>query len=177
MERIKRFIRELSEQQWLEVQELRDWEILSSVYQLPGQYDKLQPYKEGGNYNLFPSVQGTTYFFRRTLEIPVNWLPGHTGLIFASGGEGLLRVNGESRQGLDRNHTFVTLAGDPSGRPLDLEIELFDPVPEPGGSIKSTGGDPAADSADPQPAGAGEQTCAESNVHGSSDSRFSNSAA
>jgi alpha-mannosidase len=131
MERIKRFIRELSEQQWLEVQELRDWEILSSVYQLPGQYDKLQPYKDGSNYDLFPSVQGTTYFFRRTLEIPANWLPGHIGLIFASGGEGLLRVNGESRQGLDRNHTFVTLTGDPSGRPLDLEIELFDPVPEP----------------------------------------------
>lgn len=155
MERIKRFIRELSEQQWLEVQELRDWEILSSVYQLPGQYDKLQPYKDGSNYDLFPSVQGTTYFFRRTLEIPANWLPGHIGLIFASGGEGLLRVNGESRQGLDRNHTFVTLAGDPSGRPLNANRTLRS-GPRAGGPIKSTGGDPAADSDDPQPAGASE---------------------
>ncbi|GGF89978.1 alpha-mannosidase [Paenibacillus albidus] len=131
MERIRRFIRELSEQQWLEVQELRDWKIDSSVYRLPGQYDKPQPYTEGSNYDLFPSVQGTTYFFRRTFAIPAAWSTGHVGLVFESGGEGLLRVNGESRQGLDRNHTFVTLAGDASGHPLELEIELFDPIPEP----------------------------------------------
>ncbi|ULO06811.1 alpha-mannosidase [Paenibacillus sp. 19GGS1-52] len=131
MERIKRFIRELSEHQWLEQRELGDWDIQSSTYVVPGQYDHLQPYTAGGNFALFPSVQGTTYFFRRSLEIPLAWATGQTGLIFESGGEGLLRVNGESRQGLDRNHTFVTLEGNQVGRSLELEIELFDPIPEP----------------------------------------------
>lgn len=131
MERTKRFIRELSEHQWLERCEIRDWSILSSTYQLPGQYDNLQEYKEGGDFNQFPSIQGTTYFFRHSLEIPQEWMKGHAGLIFESSGEGLLRVNGESRQGLDRNHTFVTLESDPSGSLLELEIELFDPIPEP----------------------------------------------
>ncbi|ULO04924.1 alpha-mannosidase [Paenibacillus sp. 19GGS1-52] len=131
MERIRRFIRELSEQQWLEQITLEEWDIQASVYTVPGQYDGIRAYTEGGNFNLFPSVQGTTYFFRRTLEFPEEWTGQHAGLIFESGGEGLLRVNGESRQGLDRNHTFATLEASSDGKPLDLEIELFDPVPEP----------------------------------------------
>ncbi|WP_019913478.1 alpha-mannosidase [Paenibacillus sp. HW567] len=130
MERIKRLIRELSERQWLERRALEEWDIQASVYTVPGQYDAMRPYTEG-NFSLFPSVQGTTYFFRRTLVIPREWERQHAGLIFESGGEGLLRVNGESRQGLDRNHTFVTLEAAPDGRPLELEIELFDPIPEP----------------------------------------------
>ncbi|MHA6533874.1 alpha-mannosidase [Paenibacillus sp. BAC0078] len=130
MERIKRLIRELSERQWLERLALEEWDIQASVYTVPGQYDGKRPYTEG-DFSLFPSVQGTTYFFRRTLAIPLEWGQQHAGLIFESGGEGLLRVNGESRQGLDRNHTFVTLEASPDGRPLELEIELFDPIPEP----------------------------------------------
>ncbi|MEC0169224.1 alpha-mannosidase [Paenibacillus graminis] len=131
MERIRRFIRELSERQWLEQQTLEGWDIQASVYTVPGQYDGMRPYTEGGDFTLFPSVQGTTYFFRRTLAIPAEWAGTRAGLIFESGGEGLLKVNGESRQGLDRNHTFVTLEASPDGRPLELEIELFDPIPEP----------------------------------------------
>ncbi|MBW4082064.1 alpha-mannosidase [Paenibacillus sp. S150] len=131
MERIRRFIRELSERQWLEQHTLEGWDIQASVYTVPGQYDGVRPYTEGGDFSLFPSVQGTTYFFRRALDIPGEWAEQRAGLIFESGGEGLLRVNGESRQGLDRNHTFVTLEATPDGRPLELEIELFDPIPEP----------------------------------------------
>lgn len=130
MERIKRFIRELSESQWLDQRELRDWEIVSSTYKLPGEYENVAPYTEG-DFDLFPSKQGTTYFFRSCLEIPQDWVKTHVGLIFQSGGEGLLRVNGKSYQGLDRNHTFVTLGADIVGHPMDLEIEMFDPIPEP----------------------------------------------
>lgn len=131
MERISRFIRELSERQWLEQHTLEGWDIQASVYTVPGQYDGVRPYTEGGDFSLFPSVQGTTYFFRRTLDIPQEWRGQLAGLIFESGGEGLLRVNGESRQGLDRNHTFAALEAFPDGKPLELEIELFDPIPEP----------------------------------------------
>ncbi|MCE3198854.1 alpha-mannosidase [Paenibacillus sonchi] len=131
MERIRRFIRELSERQWLEQHTLEGWDIQAGVYTVPGQYDGMRPYTEGGDFTLFPSVQGTTYFFRRTLAVPAEWAGQRAGLIFESGGEGLLRVNGESRQGLDRNHTFATLEPSPDGRPLELEIELFDPIPEP----------------------------------------------
>ena len=130
MERITRFIRELAEHQWLEQRELYGWSILSSMYRLPGQYEDIQEYPHT-DYERFPSIQGTTYFFRQSLEFPPDWISGRIGLIFESGGEGLLRVNGDSRQGLDRNHTFVTLQPDLKGRPLELEIELFDPIPEP----------------------------------------------
>lgn len=131
MERIKRFIRELADVQWLEQSELRGWEITTSEYRLPGQYTEEMNYPEGQHFERFPSTQGTTYFFRMTLEVPESWQGGHTGLVFASGGEGLLRINGKSYQGLDRNHTFVTLPAGSGDHPLELEIELFDPIPEP----------------------------------------------
>lgn len=138
MERLKRFITELEEKQWLARHELRDWNITHTVYHLPGQYDDEAPYIDGNNYDLFPSVQGTTYFFRNTVTLPKAWEGGHIGLTFKSGGEGLLRINGQSKQGIDRNHTFVTLAQGKSmaseqafHQPLELEIELYDPIPEP----------------------------------------------
>ena len=46
-------------------------------------------------------------------------------------GEGLLRINGVSYQGLDRNHTFVKLDPKRTGLNMKLEIELYDPIPEP----------------------------------------------
>lgn len=131
MERIRRFIRELSERQWQEQMELRDWDITRSTYKLPGQYVDTAPYPEGTGLDRFPSTQGTTYFFRKTLELPVAWSNEKIGLLFESGGEGLLRINGSSYQGLDQNHTFVTLDPKRTGTTMDLEIELFDPIPEP----------------------------------------------
>lgn len=131
MERINRFIRELSEHQWLEQMELRDWDITRSTYMTPGHYENTIPYPEGKGLDRFPSNQGTTYFFRMALELPKSWLDGQIGLLFKSGGEGLLRVNGHSYQGLDRNHTFVFLDPKRTGQQMDLEIELYDPIPEP----------------------------------------------
>ncbi|MEC0205097.1 alpha-mannosidase [Paenibacillus lautus] len=131
MERIRRFIRELSERQWLESTELRDWNITRTTYMVPGVYEDTAPYAEGQDFNRFPSTQGTTYFFRRNLELPTHWVDGAIGLVFHSGGEGLLRINGVSCQGLDRNHTFVKLDPKRTGMNLELEIELYDPIPEP----------------------------------------------
>ncbi|AWB43090.1 alpha-mannosidase [Paenibacillus sp. CAA11] len=131
MERITRFIRELSERQWLEQMELRSWDITRSTYIRPGVYEDVAPYPEGKGLDRFPSNQGTTYFFRTRLSVPEAWHSQPYGLIFASGGEGLLRVNGASYQGLDRNHTYVTLDPERVGRSPELEIELFDPIPEP----------------------------------------------
>lgn len=131
MERIRRFIRELSERQWLEQMELRSWDITRAYYKVPGQYEDQKAYPEGEGLDRFPSKQGTTYFFRTRLEVPASWQKEPYGLVFESGGEGLLRVNGHSYQGLDRNHTYVTLDPSRIGAQPDLEIELFDPVPEP----------------------------------------------
>ncbi|KQY80677.1 alpha-mannosidase [Paenibacillus sp. Root52] len=131
MERIRRFIRELSERQWLEQLQLRSWDIHRAYYNVPGDYKDQGVYLEGQDFERFPSKQGTTYFFRARLEIPNSWRDAPYGLVFETGGEGLLRVNGRSYQGLDRNHTYVTLDPSQVGISPELEIEMFDPVPEP----------------------------------------------
>lgn len=62
MERIRRFIRELSEHQWLEQLQLRSWDITRAYYNVPGQYEDQGEYPEGQDFERFPSKQGTTYF-------------------------------------------------------------------------------------------------------------------
>lgn len=131
MQRLTRFIRELSQRQWLRQEELKSWDITRTVYGLPGEYKDAQPYPEGRELNPFPSKNGYTYFFRTKLELPEDWNADTAGLIFDSGGEGLLRVNGSSYQGIDDNHTYVTLDLQAIGRAPELEIEMFDIIPEP----------------------------------------------
>lgn len=131
-ERIERFLRELSEAQWLDSRPI-GWDIECADYIRPGVYENRAPYPQGEALQPFPSKQGTTYFFRATLKLPEGWLAsgGLIGLLFESGGEGLLRLNGVSAQGLDRNHTFAPLDPERFGLAPRAEIELFDPVPEP----------------------------------------------
>lgn len=131
LERLKRWIREMSEAQWLTREAFRSWEIVRTTYVLPGQYENTAPYPEGQGLDHFPSVQGTTYYFRATPDLSGYAEDGRVGLLFESGGEGLLRANGKSYQGLDRNHAYVTLDLERIGMHPELEIELFDPVPEP----------------------------------------------
>lgn len=85
MERIRRLIRELSEHQWLEQLQLRDWDITRAYYNVPGQYEDQGEYPEGQDYERFPSKQGTTYFFRTRLEIPATWQQAPYGLVFETG--------------------------------------------------------------------------------------------
>jgi len=129
MERIERLIRELSERRWRDSRELTDWTVQSGIYRSPGVYTDLEDRAGGPSLLHFTGVAGTTYFLRTEVNIPGSW-GEEGGLLFDSGGEGLLRVNGQSRQGLDRNHTYAFLPGS-AGRRLALEIELFDPIPEP----------------------------------------------
>ncbi|SET10712.1 alpha-mannosidase [Paenibacillus sp. NFR01] len=131
MERINRFIRELADRQWQESIELKDWQVTLSRYRLPGDYTAPEPFAGSESFALFPSVQGNTYFFRTAAAIPQHWQGTEIGLRFLSGGEGLLRVNGASCQGLDRNHTFVSLNPEEVGWEPQLEIELYDAIPEP----------------------------------------------
>ncbi|WP_172254541.1 alpha-mannosidase [Saccharibacillus deserti] len=131
MQRLNRFIHELSQRQWLRQEELKSWDITRSTYGLPGQYTEIEPYPQGKELNPFPSKNGTTYFFRTKLELPEDWNADTAGLIFDSSGEGLLRVNGASYQGIDDNHTYVTLDLGHVGRTPELEIEMFDIIPEP----------------------------------------------
>ncbi|MDO3410305.1 alpha-mannosidase [Saccharibacillus sp. CPCC 101409] len=131
MQRLTRFIRELSQRQWLKQMELKSWDITRSTYGLPGEYTDVEPYPQGKELTPFPSKNGTTYFFRTKLELPADWNANTAGLIFESGGEGLLRVNGSSYQGIDDNHTYATLDLKAVGREPELEIEMFDIIPEP----------------------------------------------
>ncbi|HFL2538663.1 TPA: hypothetical protein ACG3G9_003822, partial [Clostridioides difficile] len=67
----------------------------------------------------------------KLIEIPGDWEDHAIALTFEAGGEGLLKVNGKPYHGLDRNHWLVPLPRSRVGTSPLLEIELYDPIPEP----------------------------------------------
>ncbi|WP_199617389.1 alpha-mannosidase [Paenibacillus alkalitolerans] len=131
MIRVSRFIKDLSAKQWLETIELPEWHMRKGRYILPGQYEYETETAAVQSVNPLHSKHGTTYFLSNTVDIPSSWHADPVGLIFEAGGEGLLKVNGVAYHGLDRNHQFVPLALDRVGSSPLLEIELYDPIPEP----------------------------------------------
>ncbi|WP_342553782.1 alpha-mannosidase [Paenibacillus sp. FSL R7-0652] len=151
MIRIQRFIEDLKQQQWLEVIELPEWQMQRARYIRPGEYEYEQEYAPEQGYaygqeraseqegheaiqhslNPLNSAHGTTYFLSKRVQIPETWQGEAIGFIFEAGGEGLMKVNGVPYHGLDRNHTFVPLPRERVGISPQLEIELYDPIPEP----------------------------------------------
>lgn len=132
MHRINRFIRHLSERRWAESHPLQDWKVKKTRYGLPGEYETLPGGEENQQTDLLLDGQyGITYFLTKQITIPQDWEPGTAGLRISGGGEGLLRVNGTSYQGIDRNHKVVPLYLEGVGLTPVLEFELFDPIPEP----------------------------------------------
>lgn len=131
MSRIQRFIDFLSRHEWLEAIEIETWEMRKARYIEPGRYEYATGEASEQNLQNMQSVQGTTYFLSKQLEIPKAWNPQQVALVFEAGGEALLRINGETYHGLDRNHWFVPMPLSKAGSTPLLEIELYDPIPEP----------------------------------------------
>lgn len=130
MIRIKRYIQQLSKAQWLYDEKLSDWDVRRAVYQTPGKYewrgDSVQQ-----SLDTLDGCYGTTYFISRRIPIPASWNGEKIGLLIQGGGEGLLRLNGKSLHGVDRNHGFVPFTPKTAEEIMDVEIELYDPIPEP----------------------------------------------
>lgn len=131
MIRIQRFIQDMGERQWLEKLELPQWHMQKASYIRPGEYVLDERNVGVQTVNPLCSTHGTTYFLTKQAAIPQDWHDGAVGFIFEAGGEGLLKVNGAPYHGLDRNHWYVPLPVDRVGSTPLLEIELYDPIPEP----------------------------------------------
>ncbi|PWW33688.1 MULTISPECIES: alpha-mannosidase [Paenibacillus] len=131
MIRIQRFIQDLAQQQWTDTIELPEWQMQKAKYIRPGEYEYEQENTAVHSLNPLHSNHGTTYFLSKTVEIPAHWEEDAVGLIFETRGEGLLKVNGMPYHGLDRNHGYVPLPKSRVGTAPLLEIELYDPIPEP----------------------------------------------
>ncbi len=130
MHRIERFLKHLAKVQWLEQVELKQWTIEEVRYVTAGQYEQLSPRTTSDG--TLKSTHGITYMLETNIIVPAEWQEQPAALLFdAGGGEGLLKINGEHYHGLDKNHTFVPLRASHIGQPLHIEIELYDPIPEP----------------------------------------------
>ncbi|MDM5280412.1 alpha-mannosidase [Paenibacillus silvae] len=131
MIRIQRFIEDMKQRQWLDVVELPEWQMQRARYILPGEYEYGAEAAAMQPLNPLNSTHGTTYFLSKTVQIPETWQGQAVGFVFEAGGEGLLKVNGVPYHGLDRNHSFVPLPIERVGAEPKLQIELYDPIPEP----------------------------------------------
>ncbi|MBT2291072.1 alpha-mannosidase [Paenibacillus albidus] len=131
MKRITRFMEWLAARQWSELRALEEWELRKSRYIGPGVYEHETLHWQKQKVSQLDGGHGTTYFMRRELSVPSEWAGAQAALLYRGEGEGLLRINGQAYHGLDRNHWFIPLPAESAGKSLALEIELYDPVPEP----------------------------------------------
>lgn len=131
MHRINRFLKKLAGMQWRETVPLPEWEMRKACYIVPGVYEYESEDYFVQTMDPLNSTQGVTYFLRKQLEIPYDWHSDPIGLVVDGGGEGLLKVNGVPYHGVDRNHSFIPLHLLGVGLNPLIEIELYDPIPEP----------------------------------------------
>lgn len=131
MHRINRFLKKLAGLQWRETIPLPEWEMRKARYIVPGVYEYDSEDFFVQTMDPLNSTQGVTYFLRKQLEIPIAWLSDPIGLIVNGGGEGMLKVNGVPHHGIDKNHSYVPLHMEGVGLNPFIEIELYDPIPEP----------------------------------------------
>lgn len=131
MKHADRFVQFLAAHEQLEAIELPEWQLQRMIYLSPGKYEPIDSAPSLQAVSRLDSTQGTTYFLHKELVIPEHWGMDEAALEFSAGGEGLLKINGRPYHGLDRNHAFLFLPLDQCGRQLTLDIELYDPIPEP----------------------------------------------
>ncbi|WP_405152622.1 alpha-mannosidase [Paenibacillus sp. FSL K6-0108] len=131
MKRMNRFIEWLAERQWAEKVELKEWSMRKSRYLLPGSYEHEGDFHPNCKISQLDGGYGTTYFLQHQTMLPEHWPPDEAALLYLGRGEGLLKINGEPYHGLDSNHWFIPLPSRTAGEELQLDIELYDPVPEP----------------------------------------------
>lgn len=131
MKRMERFTGWLAKRQWAEKIELAEWRMRKSRYLTPGCYEHEEELHQQYNVSLLDGGYGTTYFLQREITVPGEWAHEEAALLYLGRGEGLLRLDGAPYHGLDSNHWFIPLPSYAPGERLKLEIELYDPVPEP----------------------------------------------
>ncbi len=112
---------------------ISEWSMRKARYIEPGRYefDGDAEAVDAAMLNPLLSKHGITYFLSTEAHIPAHWEGDALGLLFEAGGEGLLWVNGVPYHGLDQNHEFVPLRPVEGEGGLRLDIELYDPIPEP----------------------------------------------
>ncbi|AIQ43762.1 alpha-mannosidase [Paenibacillus sp. FSL R5-0912] len=131
MKRMNRFTLWLAKRQWAEKIELAEWSMQRSRYLTPGNYEHEEELHLNYSISRLDGGYGTTYFLQREITVPGDWAPEEAALLYLGRGEGLLKINGAPYHGLDSNHWFIPLPPGTAGGELQLEIELYDPVPEP----------------------------------------------
>jgi alpha-mannosidase len=128
MKRLKRFIRTLQEYVHTDIIKVEDWKAAVSVYQGPGRYEACG--KELGTVSEGDRLvsPGETVFLDKDLLLPDSWREKKVELLFATSGEGMLRLNGVPYHGLDRNRGVIPLPADNvrEGK-VHLRIELMNP--------------------------------------------------
>jgi alpha-mannosidase len=131
MKRMNRFILWLAKRQWIERVELEEWNMRKSRYLSPGNYEHEEELHLEYNISRLDGGYGTTYLLQREITVPEDWAQEEAALLYLGRGEGLLKINGAPYHGLDSNHWFIPLPSRTAGEQLQLDIELYDPVPEP----------------------------------------------
>ena len=104
---------------------LNGWEVRRAKHLAPEEYEFIDPDWLPLNVHDVWAKQGETAFIRRNVRIPEDWAGLRVGLELVTDGEGLLRIDGEPRHGVDDNRGYILLAPSAQGSEnFVCEIEI-----------------------------------------------------
>lgn len=103
---------------------LDGWEKRAARHLGPGEYEFLEDWTPLDVGDIW-ARQGQTVFLRRKVTIPPEWSGLKVGLELATGGEGLLCVDGDPKHGVDDNRGYMVLANPcRGGESYQCEVEM-----------------------------------------------------
>nr|WP_313771742.1 alpha-mannosidase [Neobacillus niacini] len=133
LERIQRFIQQLSNYQIVETIQIKDWRAQPGFYREPGKYEFDSEETFLINEGDWLIDLGTTMFLEKDVSIPLQWRNRPFGLTFLPGLKGgrtlheaLVSINGMPYHGIDRNRSYVPFPEYVRGKEtINIKIELF----------------------------------------------------
>jgi len=117
------FLKEINNKMNHKIKDIKNWQAREAIYKETGKYKFISDWDNFQLGDSWSEEEEITTFFKTKVFIPEIDFENKLELNIETGGEAALYINDELIQGLDRNHSYVTISKDYSSKEVELFIE------------------------------------------------------
>ena len=118
---MREFLKEIYNKMSYKIKDIENWQARKAYYPKTGEYEYLTDWNDFKIGDEWSEDEGITTFFKSEVYLPKIEPENKLVLHIETGGEAALYIDNELIQGLDRNHSYVTL----NNKFFDKKVELF----------------------------------------------------
>lgn len=120
---MREFLKEIYNEMSYKIKKIKNWQAREAYYPKPGEYEYINDWFNFKLGDEWSEEEDITTFFKTEIFIPEKEPENKLVLNIDTGGEAALYIDDELIQGLDRNHSYVTLNNSYNGKKIELFIE------------------------------------------------------